>query len=272
MAIWPVRQAKNSSAPHRRCFAGLCIALIGWACGRADDAPQTLTRTHLENLPTPAPSAPGNDDAGAVAPAGASCSGPECPGCPAATLEFSGGQPSWSRNPATGECCRYDDRVAAPEHWPSFDTEAACQSDCRCSVLDGLNEIVGVNGTDYIYATERTSLDCRCSKESCPSTPAQAEQRLCEAFGAAQRREGCGRVFVVFGGGNYSNGWVFEQSLPSTGAAAVSPRLVGGYESSDAPGQCGTYGWVAGSEFDCDSAAVCQVCGESAEAPVAPCQ
>jgi hypothetical protein len=188
---------------------------------------------------------------------------------------MSGGQPSWSRNPATGECCRYDDLVVAPERWPFFDTEAACQSDCRCSVLDGLVEDVGVNGTQYSYGTERTSLDCRCSKESCPSTPAQAEQTLCEAFGAAQRREGCGRVFVVHGDGpysNYSNGWVFEQSLLSTDAGAATPRLVGGYESSDAPGQCGTYGWIAGLEFDCDSAVACQVCGESAEDPLAPCQ
>jgi hypothetical protein len=178
----------------------------------------------------------------------------------------------WSRNPATGECCRYDDRVVAPEFWPSFDTDAACQKDCRCSVLDDLVEVAGVNGTEYRYGTERTSLDCRCSTESCPSTPSQAEQRLCEAFGAAQRREGCGMVFVIYSGDFNSSGWVFEPSLQSSDAGEATPRLVGGYESDDVPRQCGTYGWVAGREFDCDSAVACQVCGQSPGAPLAPCE
>jgi len=155
----------------------------------------------------------------------------------------------------------------APESWPWFNTEAECQGDCRCSGLDGYDPAFGS------FSTERTSLDCRCTKETCPSTIAEAEQLQCLRSGSVERREGCGKVFVIDGGGFYGDGWLFEQPLGSTEAGAAPARLIGAYQFTDAAtGPCQTGEWVAGSEFDCESAVACQLCGESWPAPLPPCE
>ena len=274
MGIGLVRRGRNSSAPNRGCFAGLCMGLVGLACARADDAPDTGRRTDVEHarqsVPTTTSASGRRDiDAGALAPvadASAACTGPECPECPAPhPNQVTAGQPVWSRSPE-GDCCRYDNPVAAPVTWPYFETEEACQSDCRCSILEDFIEDVG------LYATARTSLDCRCDAESCPTSLPQAEQLMCgRGYGGVQRIEGCGRVLVVDRNGYAGDGWVFEALLKVPGDL-TSLGLVGAIKFGDvhfAP--CQTSAWVAGRDFDCDSAVACQLCGESPGDPVPPC-
>ena len=269
------RRRRTSAHSWQRCFTAVSLGLA-LACRRAEDAPRDpQIPTNVENVrdSIPASSASStraSDASEAQPPAGlsASCSGLECSGCPAPAIDLgSGGTPVWSRHPMTGDCCRYDDRIAAPENWPWFYTETECQSDCRCSVLDDYH------AEDGSYTTERTSLDCRCSKETCPATIAEAEQLQCLRTGIVERRVGCGKVFVVDGGGLYGDGWLFEPPLESTDGGAASPRLIGAYQFTDAAtGPCQTGGWVAGIEFDCESAVACQVCGESFPTPVPPCE
>lgn len=175
----------------------------------------------------------------------------------------------WSRS-REGDCCRYDSSAAAPPIWPYFETEAECQGSCRCSVLEDFIDDVGE------YNTERSSLECRCSAETCPSSIAEAEQVMCSrsSFLPVVRREGCGRVMIVDANGLAGEAWIFERPLESADAGGAGERLIGAGQFGDitfAP--CQTYQWIAGRSFECDDFTVCQLCGdEPAYPPVLPCE
>jgi hypothetical protein len=249
------------------------------ACGRADDAPTPslptdVGSTEVEEPSVSAPPVPsaagGSNDAGVSLPSDGSFV------CPAprrdAQLGYARG---WARDPATGECCPYMNRSAAPEGWLRFDDEASCEARCLCSELDGFE------GAYDDLPPVRDSLECRCSLETCPSTLEEAEQSMCTVTSAflpaVQRLVGCGMVVVIDRNGFSGYSWVFEQ--PSTGdAAAPASGLVGASKFSDADSSdpCPTSSWGAGRSFfaECDEAEVvtCQLCGDSPGPEYPPCQ
>jgi len=174
----------------------------------------------------------------------------------------------WVRNPSTGDCCRYAPLAAAPSTWPLFDSEDACQNDCRCAI------------TEDGEVQYRTSMECICSVEYCPSSIEEAEQYLCSEARfppepAVQRLVACGMVMVIDRNGYSGDGWVFEQPLESTDAAAAAPRLVGSTRFSDASSEaCDTHTWEAGRDFfECEEEVVaCQLCGDSPGPDRPPCE
>jgi hypothetical protein len=193
---------------------------------------------------------------------GASDVGP----CPGPAVNGGVGRPVWARSPETGDCCRYEGSLAAPRSWLPFATEAECQSSCRCSALDGFSGMYGW------YATERSSLECRCSAETCPSTIAEAEQLSCRASSVA-RSEGCGQVMIWYANGATGESWIFERSLASADAGGAGVRLIGAGQLSDVPlGPCQAYEWIAGRAFECDDVTTCQVCNGGAASSIPPCE
>jgi len=191
-------------------------------------------------------------------------------GCPGPRgLVVQGAPDGWVRNPSTGECCHYDPINTGPQTWTNFPTEEACQNDCRCAVEDGEVQL-------------RTSIECICTVESCPSTLEAAEQLLCDESRfppevAVQRMVGCGMVVVVDVNGFSGDAWVFEQPLESTDAGPAAPRLVGSSRFSDATSEtCSPFTWSAGRDFflECDQAnyVACQVCGGLPGLPTPPCE
>jgi hypothetical protein len=246
------------------CVTGMGIGVLVVGCGRAS-SPDRSVRTNdepgrEESLTKPDASPAADDDAGSPLPASE---------CPAPRVDaVRDAQPVWVRNPSTGDCCRYAPLGAAPATWPLFFTEAECQNDCRCAI--------GEDGqVEY-----RTSIECICSVEDCPSSIEVAEQRLCAdasslTITAAQRLEGCGMVMVVDRNGFAGDGWVFEQPLESTDGAVAAPRLVGSTRFSDASSEaCTPRVWGAGRDFfECEEEVVsCQLCGESPGPAFPPCE
>jgi hypothetical protein len=245
------------------CFTAFWLGMLVVGCGRASSRDR-LVRANGEPgraEPTMGPDASPaeEDDAGGPPPAS------ECPAPLVDTVQ--GAQSVWVRNPSTGDCCRYAPRSAAPGTWPLFRTEDECQNDCRCAI--------GKDGqVEY-----RTTIECICSVEDCPTSIEAAEQRLCSdpsfAEGpAVQRMVGCGMVMVVDRNGYAGFGWVFEQPLESTGAA--EPRLVGSSKFSDATSEaCTPNVWGAGrsfSECDAEKVVTCQLCGDSPGPDFPPCE
>lgn len=241
-------------------------------CGRAQSQDRSVranSEPGREELLATSPDASSarDDDAGPLplpSDGNASCTGPECPDCPAPEgPAYQGARDLWARNPSTGDCCRYGDIGAPPATWPFFYTEEACRNDCRCASVDG-------------QIDPRTSLECICSVEACPSSIEEAEQRLCNASPppepAVQRLVGCGLVVVIDRNGYSGTGWVFEQPLESTDAAA--PRLVGSTRFSDATSEtCEPFVWSAGPDFfECEELVSCQLCGASPGPEYPPCE
>jgi hypothetical protein len=266
--------------------AGDCRRIVAWlgvlalACGRADDAqsfsPPIDVRSRGESEPaTPLPIEPSAGDAG-TNDASASLPSGDSAACPAPRPDATPGVAAgWARDPATGSCCPYTNRTAAPDGWLRFDYEAECKTRCLCSALEGFEgdfeELVGVP----------ESLECRCSLVSCPSTLEEAEQSLCSVTvppAAVQRHVGCGMVAVVDRNGFSGYGWVFEQPSESGDAAPPASRLVGASRFSDASSYeaCTTSSWSSGRDFfaECDATEVvaCQLCGDSPGPEYPPCQ
>lgn len=178
-------------------------------------------------------------------------------------------------DPATGNCCAYRNRTAAPNGWLRFDSEADCKTRCLCSALEGFEGAF----EDLVYVPD--SLECHCSRVSCPSTLEEAEQTLCSVTippAAVQRLVGCGMVVVRDRNGSSGYEWVFEQTSEAGDAAAPASRLVGASEFSDASSTdaCTTSSWSSGRDFfeECDAAEVvrCQLCGDSPGPEYSPCQ
>lgn len=256
------------------------LAVLALACGRAEDAPSSSLRTEVASSDEDEPDASGpnessmgdddTNDAGSSLPSGDNA---ECPAPrPDAPAGFASG---WARDPASGLCCRYANRSAAPNGWLRFDYEAACKTECLCSELEGFE------GDFEDLLPVRDSLECRCSLESCPSTLEEAEQTLCAVISppaAVQRLVGCGMVMVVDRNGYSGYGWVFEQPSGTGDAAPPAAGLVGGFLFSDAfsSDPCPTSSWLAGRDFieECDDAEVvtCQLCGDSPGPDYPPCQ
>jgi hypothetical protein len=275
----------GSNAGHRRRVAAW-LSVLALACGRADDAKSSSSPTDVGSSDAgssdaggPAASSPdasstgddGNIDAGASLPSGA---GTECPAPrPNATSYVAAG---WAREPGTGQCCRYVNRSTAPTGWLRFDDEAACKASCLCSALEGFEG----DFEDLLPVPD--SLECRCSIESCPSTPEEAAQSMCTAseiyMPAVQRLVGCGMVVVIDRNGFAGHKWVFEQPSASGDAARSAPALVGASKFSDADTSeaCPSSSWSVGREFfdECDAAEVvtCQLCGDSPGPEYPPCQ
>lgn len=246
----------------------LVLPVAALACA-TDDAASPFDSGEADGVradaATPTPGEP-IDAGGATQPSPA-----DVGGClPPARVEFSGGQAGWSRNPETGDCCRYDDSVVAPPSWPFFDTEAECQSSCRCSELEDFR-------AEYAsYETERTPLECRCSSETCPSSIAEAELSMCNRDLAlpVSRREGCGMVVIADNNGLFGDAWIFEQPQAAPDAGAAGGRLVGALHFGDVPfAPCQAYTWVAGSSFECDDVVTCHLCGDPTSGiPAPPCE
>jgi hypothetical protein len=256
------------------------LGVLALACGRADEAQSSSLPTgvgsSVEDEPPasgPRESSRGDDgtnDAGASLPSADSA---ECPAPRReATPDVAAG---WARDPATGNCCRYANRTAAPNGWLRFDDEAACKSECLCSALEGFE------GDFEDLLPMPDSLECRCSLESCPTTPEEAEQSMCDLeflLPAVQRLVGCGMVVVADRNGFAGYTWVFEPPSESGDAALPASRLVGASKFSDADSSdpCPTSSWRAGRDFfaECDDAEVvaCQVCGDSPGTDYPPCQ
>jgi hypothetical protein len=164
-------------------------------------------------------------------------------------------------------------RTAAPIGWLRFDGEAACNTACLCSALEGFE------GDFEDLRPMRDTLECRCSLTTCPSTVEDAEQSMCAVISppaAVQRLVGCGMVLVRDRNGFSGYEWVFEQPSESGDAAPLASRLVGASEFSDATSSdaCISSSWGAGRDFECDDAEVvtCQLCGESPGPEYPPCQ
>jgi hypothetical protein len=257
------------------CLPALWLGILVVGCGRArslDRSAPANGEPGREESPTTRPDASpaGDDDAGALplpSDGDASCTGPECRECPAPEgYAAQAARDVWARNPATGDCCRYGDIGSPPATWPFFYTEDACQNDCRCASVDG-------------QIDPRTSIECICSVEDCPSSIEEAEQRLCssESFPfepAVQRLVGCGMVIVIDRNGYSGTAWVFEQPLESTDAAVAAPRLVGSNRFSDASSEtCDPFIWFAGPDYyECEDVVSCQLCGDSPGPEQPPCE
>jgi hypothetical protein len=257
------------------------LGVLALACGRADDAQSSPPLTDMGSSHEVEPTAPGphesstgdddTNDAGASLPSGdrAECPAPRGDATPNVAA-------GWAREPVTGRCCSYANRSAAPAGWLRFDDEAACESRCLCSALEGFEG----NFEDLLPV--RDSLECRCSLERCPSTVEEAEQSLCTATSpfppAVQRLVGCGMVVVADRNGYSGYSWIFEQPSESSDAAPPASGLVGASKFSDADSSdpCPTSSWGAGRDFfaECDTAEVvtCQVCGNSPGSDYPPCQ
>jgi len=256
------------------------LAVLALACGRADDATRSPPPADVGSNEAYAPgvsvsneASAGDDDSN---DAGASLPSGDDSECPAPRPDAQPGVAAgWARDPATGVCCRYMNRTASPNGWLRFDDEAACNSGCLCSALEGFE------GDFEDLPPVRDSLECRCSLESCPSTLEEAEQSLCSVFSppaAVQRLVGCGMVVVLDRNGFSGYSWIFEQPSVSGDAAAPAARLVGASKFSDADSldPCPTSSWGAGRDFfaECDQAEVvaCQLCGSSPGPQYPPCQ
>jgi hypothetical protein len=270
----------TSTAGDWRSIAAWLGVLATLACGRADDAqrssPPIEVRSRMESEPAasvPSESSTSDDDTndtGASLPSGDSAE------CPAPRPEATPNGPrGWARDPATGTCCAYRNRTAAPNGWLRFDSEGDCKTRCLCSALEGFEG----DFEDLVYVPD--SLECHCSRVSCPSTLEEAEQTLCSVTippAAVQRLVGCGMVVVRDRNGSSGYEWVFEQTSEAGDAAAPASRLVGASEFSDASSTeaCTTSSWSAGRDFfeECDAAEVvhCQLCGDSTGPEYPPCQ
>lgn len=229
---------RTGASSRARCF--MCIAAVMLACATDD-------------VESPAS---GPDGAtGAV-----SSTQVDAGLCPAPAANTALGYPEvWARSPEAGDCCRYESFAAAPSAWPHFQTEALCQDSCHCSAVEGFSEEYGW------YETDRSSLECRCSAETCPTTVAEAEQLMCSRSLPAVRREGCGMVMIDHSNGATGEAWIFERPLASADAGGAGERLTGATEFSDVPfGPCGAYEWLAGRRFECDAVTECQLCGDEA--------
>jgi hypothetical protein len=266
--------------------AGDCRRIVAWlgvlalACGRADDAqsfsPPIDVRPRGENEPAaPLPIEPSAADA-ATSDAGTSLPSSDSAECPVPRPDaMPGVAAGWARDPATGHCCSYVNRTAAPDGWLRFDREAECKTRCLCSALEGFE-----GDFDALVAVPE-SLECRCSLVSCPSTLEEAEQSLCSVTAppaAVQRFVGCGMVAVADRNGYSGYQWVFEQPSESGDAAPLASRLVGASQFSDASSSeaCTTSSWISGRDFfaECDGAEVvaCQLCGDSPGPEYPPCE
>ena len=262
MSFESILQRRMSA--RSRCFMHWAVAALAAACATDDVA-----------SPSSGPDGDGVRDA-AVAPEpdeSIDAGGvtlpvhPDAGLCPAPRETRATSLPRvWSRAPS-GDCCAYENSQAAPPVWPYFETEADCQGSCRCSTLEDFIDDVGE------FNTELSSLECRCSAETCPSTVAEAEQIMCNRspLSPVVRREGCGRVMIVDANGLAGEAWIFERPLASTDAGAASERLIGAGQFGDvAFAPCQTYQWIAGRSFECEDFTTCQLCGDQPALPPAP--
>jgi hypothetical protein len=246
--------------------AAAWLGVLVLACGRPDDGSSLPANAGAmgEGEPGVTEGDP-TSDAGAPPPHEGSVGCPEPP-------SDAGVVAGWARDPATGECYPYVDRSSAPNGWLRFDLEAACETECLCSALEGFE-----GDFDDLSSVRDSSLECRCSMESCPSTLEEAERSLCAVTSRpvnVQRFVGCG-VVAVFDSSGYA--WVFEQPSESGGSAAPAPRLVGAAKFGDAcsSAACSTSSWTAGinvSECDYGPAFDCQLCGDDPNTDFPPCE
>jgi len=112
------------------------------------------------------------------------------------------------------QLCYYDSVCAAPVGWTSFPTQGECETSCRCAELEWWEQ-------DKLPAIEHISLECGCSAVSCPTTFAEALDRLCEGAapgGSRALSRGCGRVML----GRSDDGWSLDYVFD-----AQSGELVG---------------------------------------------
>lgn len=229
------------------------VTTLAEATGADDGSAAAGAASSGEGAALPAASAASPSERPLAAPP---CEHADCAACPAPSVEVTRGEPQWSRDPETGNCCPYAAYQAAPPSWPHFATEEECRSDCRCSSLEGFLEDVG------LFATARSTLECRCAAGDCPATPEAAIEALeadCNPLfeRAVRRREGCGRLEFTTFDGLYGDSWVFEVG------DAGAPVLVGSLRAGDvnfAP--CETYVSIAGQSFDCEEYVECLVCGQ----------
>jgi hypothetical protein len=240
-------------------LVGLGLALTG-GC----DDHSTRTQSSVGSVQPSAGPADAGAGAGGSAgaagrregPAGGSSASTGTAQCPAPLGGQTSSMPTrWARDPETATCCPYARAAEAPKSWPSFETEAECESECRCATLEDFDEAFG------LYDTERTSLACRCNSGDCPATIEEASAALCATGQRVRRLEGCGLVRLIMSTGYTSDSWVFEPAAPGGDASSPAAVLVGATSSTDAQSDpCQTFRWVAGREFDCDDAVECMVC------------
>lgn len=167
------------------------------------------------------------------------------------------GGPRWARSPSTGTCCEYSSDCAVPYEWPRFTSPSACQTDCRCervTAADG-SEVSDTAPPDI----EWLSLECGCGSFTCPARLADALSEVCtgQNVNPPYLARGCGKV-AVQRFGFVGSELVFDEA---TGA------LLGFLTYDDVPhAPCQTYNTVAGEQFDCPSATVCELCASEASA------
>lgn len=279
MRTGQVQRAGRTSAGGWR-SAAACLGALALACGRADDAQSSplpiLVRSRAESEPTAPPPIESSTADADTDDAGPSLSSGDGTECPAPRREATPGVASgWARDPATGDCCRYANKNAAPNGWLRFDFEAECKSRCFCSALEGFEGAF----EDLLGVPE--PLECRCSMVSCPSTLEEAEHSLCSVTAppaAVQRLVGCGMVAVSDRNGYSGYTWVFEQPSEAGDAEPPPSRLVGASLFSDVSVSeaCTTSSWSSGRDFFTECAAadvvVCQLCGDSPGTEYSPCE
>lgn len=195
---------------------------------------------------------------------GTSCTGAACSACPAPRIRtdvICESMTYWARDPASA-CCPYENACVAPEAWPLFSSEEECQTDCRCAVVEPTDVS---NQEAPFFGVERISLECRCADGSCPENVQAATAEWCESadnFGYdVIRYQGCGMIAFASDGGFTGGQLVFDEG---TGA------LVGTSSYSDTTSlPCLTFTTIAGREFECSAAVMCQLCGPPGGVP--PC-
>jgi hypothetical protein len=155
----------------------------------------------------------------------------------------------WGRDLDTGSCCRYPNRCAVPPSMPAYETEAACRTDCRCATVDRV-----VEGGETYFVTERTTLECACESEDCPTDIQEETRRQCDAGNTyLTRSEGCGMIRLADDTGFTGRHLLFD---------AETGSLLGLSAYSDVPTmRCNTWEFIAGAAFECDDATVCHPCG-----------
>lgn len=157
----------------------------------------------------------------------------------------------WARDPASGACCRYASRCAAPTGWATFASERECDPvGCSCDSVRPSSPSTA--GTAYL------PLECR----TVPESPPDATTACGPGQPDTVRYEGCGKIWFTTSGGFSGSTITFD---------AVTGMVTHVREASDVPyGPCFVHHYEFGERAEaCDAAEACSVCGVSPE--LSPC-
>jgi hypothetical protein len=213
---------------------------LGAACAQAEGGPSLVVSSEPAPEQTPA--------VDAAEPASDAGGGRVCPAPAHDPLWTCFPMPYWARDPATRACCPYGALCEVPHGWAAFESEAECQSDCRCEGIEPYQE------EPISLGIARQSLECACGSGGCATSVPDASQQLCDSgAGVVILSHGCGKLEVATGPNLSVRALVFD---------AATDRLIGLYSAGDTLQRpCLTSATISGVEFDCPEAVRCLLCG-----------